>query len=140
MTSARAGTTDPLEFLGALAILGIMLLLVAWLFLPEFVYWSCFILHILWGMADFGPFHTWAAPRYNLLAVTANNAEYITYDQWINVMEQTTGILMIFLIPCPPLPCGAGYTIQHATGKRGGYSISHCRSPWKHFSCNCPHP
>lgn len=99
MTSARAGTTDPLEFLGALAILGIMLLLVAWLFLPEFVYWSCFILHTLWGMADFGPFHTWAAPRYNLLAVTANNAENITYDQWINVMKQTTVILMIFLIP-----------------------------------------
>lgn len=99
MTSARVGSNDPLEFLGALAILGIMVLLVAWLYLPEFVYWSCFILHILWGMADFGPFHTWAAPRYNLLAVTANNAQYITYDQWINVMEQTTGILMIFLIP-----------------------------------------
>ena len=39
MTSARAGMTDPLEFLGALAILGIMILLVAWRYLPEFVYW-----------------------------------------------------------------------------------------------------
>lgn len=58
MTSARVGSNDPLEFLGALAITGIMVLLVAWLYLPEFVYWSCFILHILWGMADFGPFHT----------------------------------------------------------------------------------
>ena len=99
MTPARPGTSDPLDFFGALAILLCLLLLVAWLYLPEFVYWSCFILHILWGMADFGPFHTWAAPRYNLLAITANNAENITYEQWISVMEQTTGIMMIFLIP-----------------------------------------
>lgn len=99
MTSARPGTTDPLDFFGALAVLTGLLLLVAWLYLPEFVYWSCFILHILWGMADFGPFHVWAAPRYNLLAITANNAENVTYEQWINVMEHTTGIMMIFLIP-----------------------------------------
>lgn len=99
MSSARPGAIDPMEYWGALAVLGLMLLLVAWLFLPEFVYWSCFILHILWGMADFGPFHTWAAPRYNLLAITANNAENVAFAQWVNVMEQTTGILMIFLIP-----------------------------------------
>lgn len=99
MTSARPGTNDPLDFFGALAVLTGLLLLVAWLYLPELVYWSCFILHILWGMADFGPFHVWAAPRYNLLAITANNAENVTYTQWINVMEHTTGIMMIFLIP-----------------------------------------
>lgn len=99
MSPARSGAIDPMEYWGALAVLGLMLLLVAWLFLPEFVYWSCFILHILWGMADFGPFHTWAAPRYNLLATTANNAENVAFAQWVNVMEQTTGILMIFLIP-----------------------------------------
>lgn len=99
MTSARPGTTDPMDFFGAIAILGAMLLLVAWLFLPEFVYWSCFILHILWGMADFGPFHTWAAPRYNLLAITANNARNISLEQWLGVMEQTTGIMMVFLLP-----------------------------------------
>lgn len=99
MSPARPGATDPMEYWGALAVLGLMLLLVAWLFLPEFVYWSCFILHILWGMADFGPFHTWAAPRYNLLAITANNAENVVFAQWVNVMEKTTGILMIFLIP-----------------------------------------
>mgnify|MGYP000284959684 CR=1 FL=1 len=63
------------------------------------MYWSCFILHILWGMVDFGPFHTWAAPRYNLLAITANNAGNISYQQWVSVMEQTTGIMMVFLIP-----------------------------------------
>lgn len=99
MSPARPGATDPMEYWGALAVLGLMLLLVAWLFLPEFVYWSCFILHILWGMADFGPFHTWAAPHYNLLAITANNADNVAFAQWVNVMEQTTGILMIFLIP-----------------------------------------
>lgn len=99
MTSARPGTGDPMDFLGALAILGLMLLLVAWLFLPDLVYWSCFMLHILWGMADFGPFHTWAAPRYNLLAITANNAENVSVEQWLSVMEQTVGIMMVLLIP-----------------------------------------
>lgn len=99
MTSSRPGTTDPMELMGALAVLGVMLCLVAWLFLPEFVYWSCLILHTLWGMADFGPFHAWVAPRYNLLAITGNNAENVSFEQWVNVMEQTTGILMVFLIP-----------------------------------------
>lgn len=99
MTSAHPGNTDPIDIFGAFAILGLMLLLIAYLFLPEFVYWSCFILHILWGMVDFGPFHTWAAPRYNLLAITANNAGNISYQQWVSVMEQTTGIMMVFLIP-----------------------------------------
>ncbi|CAI9394825.1 MULTISPECIES: secretion/conjugation apparatus DotM-related subunit [Enterobacteriaceae] len=100
MYSSRTGTSvDPMDYWGVLAVLGLMMLLVAWLFLPEFVYWSCFLLHTLWGMVDFGPFHTWAAPRYNLLATTGNNAEHVTLDQWISVMEQTTGILMIFLIP-----------------------------------------
>lgn len=99
MTSSRPGTTDPMELMGALAVLGVMLCLVAWLFLPEFVYWSCLILHTLWGMADFGPFHAWVAPRYNLLAITGNNAEKVSFEQWVNVMEQTTGILMVFLIP-----------------------------------------
>ncbi|MEQ9971341.1 conjugal transfer protein TrbA [Pectobacterium carotovorum] len=100
MSSVRPGTSiDSMDTWGAIAVIGIMLLLVAWFFLPVFVYWSCFILHILWGMVDFGPFHTWAAPRYNLLAITGNNAENVSFEQWVSVMEQTTGILMIFLIP-----------------------------------------
>lgn len=99
MTPARPGTTDPMELMVALAVLGILLLLVAWLFLPEFVYWSCLILHTLWGMADFGPFHNWAAPRYNLLAITGNDAENVSFERWVSVMEQTMGILMVFLIP-----------------------------------------
>ncbi|MBY6260103.1 conjugal transfer protein TrbA [Phytobacter diazotrophicus] len=100
MSSVRPGAAgDPMEFGAALAILGLLLLLVAWLFLPEFVFWSCFILHTLWGMVDFGPFHALAAPRYNLLATTGNNAENVSFEQWVAVMEQTTGILMVFLIP-----------------------------------------
>lgn len=100
MSPVRSGgAIDPMDYWGALAVLGIMLLVVAWFFLPEFVYYSCLILHTLWGMADFGPFHSWAAPKYNLLAVTGNNAENISLDKWVSVMEQTTGILMVFLIP-----------------------------------------
>ncbi|MGC6746892.1 hypothetical protein ACP0HM_35620 [Escherichia coli] len=63
------------------------------------VYASCLILHTLWGLVDWGPFHNYAAPRYNLLAMTGNNAANISYSQWVNVMEQTIGILWMYLLP-----------------------------------------
>ncbi len=48
-----------------------------------------------WG----GPFHNFAAPRYNLLAITANNAATITFSQWLDVMSRTVGILWLILLP-----------------------------------------
>lgn len=50
-------------------------------------------------MTDWGPFHHFAAPRYNLLANTANNAATITFSQWLDVMSQTVGILWLILLP-----------------------------------------
>ena len=61
---------DPMQIWGAVGVLLILLLFVIWLFLPEVVYASCLILHTLWGLVDWGPFHNYAAPRYNLLAMT----------------------------------------------------------------------
>ncbi|HDT2996805.1 TPA: IncI1-type conjugal transfer protein TrbA, partial [Escherichia coli] len=90
---------DPMQIWGAVGVLLILLLFVIWLFLPEVVYASCLILHTLWGLVDWGPFHNYAAPRYNLLAMTGNNAANISYSQWVNVMEQTIGILWMYLLP-----------------------------------------
>ncbi|EPH0482621.1 IncI1-type conjugal transfer protein TrbA, partial [Escherichia coli] len=90
---------DPMQIWGAVGVLLILLLFVIWLFLPEVVYASCLIFHTLWGLVDWGPFHNYAAPRYNLLAMTGNNAANISYSQWVNVMEQTIGILWMYLLP-----------------------------------------
>ncbi|HFS2229835.1 TPA: conjugal transfer protein TrbA, partial [Escherichia coli] len=73
--------------------------IIIWRFLPEIVFASCLILHTLWGMIDWGPFHNFAAPRYNLLAITANNAATITFSQWLDVMSRTVGILWLILLP-----------------------------------------
>lgn len=90
---------DPLQVWGAVGALFILFLVVVWLFLPEVVYATCLILHTLWGFIDWGPFHEYAAPRYNLLAITGNNATNISFSQWLNVMDQTISILWIFLLP-----------------------------------------
>lgn len=99
MSTVRPPNTNTSDYWAPLAVLIFMLLLVAWFFLPFFVYYSCLLLHTLWGLADFGPFHPFAAPRYNLLAATANNADNVSFSHWVDVMEHTMGILMLFLIP-----------------------------------------
>lgn len=73
---------DPLQVWGAVGALFILFLVVVWLFLPEVVYATCLILHTLWGFIDWGPFHEYAAPRYNLLAITGavSKANGITED------------------------------------------------------------
>lgn len=80
--------------------------------LPEIVFASCLILHTLWGMIDWGSFHNFAAPRYNLLAITANNAATITFGQWLDVMSRTVGILWLILLPMTSAFCGCGFTIR----------------------------
>lgn len=78
---------DPMQIWGAVGVL-LILLFVIWLFLPEVVYTSCLILHTLWDWST-GDHFIYAAPRYNLLAMTGNNAANISYSQWVNVAEQT---------------------------------------------------
>ncbi|HGB0710623.1 TPA: IncI1-type conjugal transfer protein TrbA [Salmonella enterica subsp. enterica serovar Typhimurium] len=90
---------DPMQVWGAVIALVIIFLFIAWLFLPELVYATCLILHFLWGMIDLGPFHSFAAPRYNLLAETANHSGEISFARWVSVMDQTIGILWLFLVP-----------------------------------------
>ncbi|MGS0372904.1 conjugal transfer protein TrbA, partial [Escherichia coli] len=70
-------TEDPMNIWYIVGIICLLFALLIWLFLPDIVFATCLILHTMWGMTDWGPFHHFAAPRYNLLANTANNAATI---------------------------------------------------------------
>ena len=54
--------------------------LLCWLFFDSFVYWTTWTLYWLWKIVDFGPLHTWAGGKINLLAEVANNAKDITFS------------------------------------------------------------
>lgn len=74
-------------------------LLLCWLFFDTFVYWTTWMLYWLWKLVDFGPLHPWAGGKINLLAEVANNAKDVTWREWLDVMNQTSGIFMLFLVP-----------------------------------------
>lgn len=70
-----------------------------WLFFDYFVYWSSWVLYWLWLMVDFSYTHVLVASKANLLVKLANNPKAVTFDQWLAVMNQTSTILFVFLIP-----------------------------------------
>ncbi|EOY9202465.1 MULTISPECIES: secretion/conjugation apparatus DotM-related subunit [Serratia] len=53
----------------------------------------------LWTAVDVPRIHNWAGGKINLLADTANHADSVTFDEWLNVMNATSGILLLFLVP-----------------------------------------
>lgn len=80
-----------------LALAGILILCV--LFFDIFVFWTSWILYWLWIMIDFGPLHPWVATKANLLVKLSQTAETATFDIWLSAMNQTSGILFLFLGP-----------------------------------------
>lgn len=73
--------------------------LLCWLFFDSFVYGSCWVLYWLWTAVDVPRIHNWTGGKINLLADTANHADSVTFDEWLNVMNATSGILLLFLLP-----------------------------------------
>ncbi len=73
--------------------------LLCWMFFDIFVYWTTWTLYWLWKMVDFPFIHAWAGGKINLLADVANHAKAVTLDEWLEVMNATSGILLLFLIP-----------------------------------------
>lgn len=80
-----------------LAICAIVLL--CWLFFDSFVYWTSWLLYWLWMLVDFPRIHVWVGGKINLLAHLANQAKTVTFDEWLTVMNQTSTILLLFLLP-----------------------------------------
>lgn len=74
-------------------------LLLCWLFFDSFVYWTTWTLYWLWKMVDYPLIHAWAGSKINLLAEVANNAKDVTVSEWLDVMNDTSGILLLFLAP-----------------------------------------
>lgn len=74
-------------------------LVLCWLFFDSFVYWTSWILYWAWMTIDFSITHLWVAGKVNLLAGLANNSKSVTFDQWMDVMNQTSVIFFLFLAP-----------------------------------------
>ena len=72
---------------------------IVWLFMADIIRLSCTALYCLWSWCDTGRFHALAAPKINLLAATANGADTVSISQWVDVMNQTAGILLLILVP-----------------------------------------
>lgn len=74
-------------------------LFLCWIFFDSFVYWTSWLLYWLWLMIDFGPIHAWVGHKANILVHMANNAKTVSFDAWLDGMNQTSGILFVFLVP-----------------------------------------
>lgn len=92
-----AGSLEGEQVQLMLALAGILILCV--LFFDIFVFWTSWILYWLWIMIDVGPLHVWVAGKANLLVKLSQTAATATFDDWLNVMNQTSGILFLFLGP-----------------------------------------
>ncbi|MBD8792731.1 conjugal transfer protein [Pseudomonas syringae] len=92
-----AGSMDGDQAQLLMALAGILILCV--MFFDIFVFWTSWILYWLWIMIDVGPLHSWVAGKANLLVKLSQTAETATFDAWLSVMNQTSGILFLFLGP-----------------------------------------
>lgn len=92
-----AGSLEGEQVQLMLALAGILILCV--LFFDTFVFWTSWILYWLWIMIDVGPLHVWVAGKANLLVKLSQTAATATFDDWLAVMNQTSGILFLFLGP-----------------------------------------
>ncbi|EAT7290978.1 conjugal transfer protein TrbA [Salmonella enterica] len=57
------------------------------------------MLYYLWYLADFASIHTYVAGKINLLAWASNRGEDLSLGEFLEVMNQTAGILYVFMLP-----------------------------------------
>ncbi|EBC1671502.1 conjugal transfer protein TrbA [Salmonella enterica] len=57
------------------------------------------MLYYLWYLADFASIHTYVAGKINLLAWASNRVEELSLGEFLEVMNQTAGILYVFMLP-----------------------------------------
>lgn len=79
----------------ALAVLAITIVILH----PIFYYACCAMLYYLWILADFASIHTFVAQKINLLAWASKRVEELSVGQFLEVMNQTAGILYVFMLP-----------------------------------------
>ncbi|EJT7258858.1 conjugal transfer protein TrbA [Salmonella enterica] len=78
--------------------LALILIAIA-IFHSIFYYACCAMLYYLWYLADFASIHTYVAGKINLLAWASNRVEDLSLGEFLEVMNQTAGILYVFMLP-----------------------------------------
>lgn len=81
-----------------LMVLALILIAIA-IFHSIFYYACCAMLYYLWYLADFASIHTYVAGKINLLAWASNRVEDLSLSEFLEVMNQTAGILYVFMLP-----------------------------------------
>ncbi|EGI5210820.1 conjugal transfer protein TrbA, partial [Salmonella enterica subsp. enterica serovar Brunei] len=78
--------------------LALILIAIA-IFHSVFYYACCAMLYYLWCLADFSSIHTYVAGKINLLSWASRRVEELSLGEFLDVMNQTAGILYVFLLP-----------------------------------------
>ncbi|ELW8386348.1 conjugal transfer protein TrbA [Salmonella enterica] len=76
-----------------------LILIAIVIFHSIFYYACCAMLYYLWYLADFASIHTYVAGKINLLAWASNRVEDLSLGEFLEVMNQTAGILYVFMLP-----------------------------------------
>lgn len=85
---------------GTMMLMALALILIAIvIFHSIFYYACCAMLYYLWYLADFASIHTYVAGKINLLAWASNRVEELSLGEFLEVMNQTAGILYVFMLP-----------------------------------------
>lgn len=85
---------------GTMMLMALALILIAIaIFHSIFYYACCAMLYYLWYLADFASIHTYVAGKINLLAWASNRVEDLSLSEFLEVMNQTAGILYVFMLP-----------------------------------------
>lgn len=85
---------------GTMMLMALALILIAIvIFHSIFYYACCAMLYYLWYLADFASIHTYVAGKINLLAWASNRVEDLSLGEFLEVMNQTAGILYVFILP-----------------------------------------
>lgn len=85
---------------GTMMLMALALILISIvIFHSIFYYACCAMLYYLWYLADFASIHTYVAGKINLLAWASNRVEDLSLGEFLEVMNQTAGILYVFMLP-----------------------------------------
>ncbi|EIF0223519.1 conjugal transfer protein TrbA [Salmonella enterica] len=85
---------------GTMMLMALALILIAIVIFHSIFYYACFaMLYYLWYLADFASIHTYVAGKINLLAWASNRVEDLSLGEFLEVMNQTAGILYVFMLP-----------------------------------------
>ncbi|EDM0874189.1 conjugal transfer protein TrbA [Salmonella enterica] len=76
-----------------------LILIAIVIFHSIFYYACCAMLYYLWYLADFESIHTYVAGKINLLVWASNRVEDLSLGEFLEVMNQTAGILYVFMLP-----------------------------------------